>query len=67
MRKEGGKYAHLNEDLHVLVEVYAEASDAYQRMAHAFTELQKYLIPVSILVSYQTAKSQIIFYLFQIA
>lgn len=50
MRKEGGKYAHLNEDLHVLVEVYAEASDAYQRMAHAFTELQKYLIPVSVLL-----------------
>lgn len=45
LRKEGGKYSHLNEDLHVLVEVYAEASDAYQRMSHAFTELQKYLIP----------------------
>lgn len=49
LKKEGGKYAHLNEELHVLVEVYSEISDAYARLSHALSELAKFLSPVSIL------------------
>ncbi|KAK3089544.1 hypothetical protein FSP39_004466, partial [Pinctada imbricata] len=45
LKKEGGKYAHLNEDLHVLVEVYSEISDAYARLSHALGELSKFLSP----------------------
>ena len=45
MRKEGGKYAHLNEDLHLLVEVYSEISDCYGRLSHALGEVQKFLTP----------------------
>lgn len=47
LRKEGGKYAHLNDQLHVYVEVFAEMTDAYARLSHAVTELKKFLIPVS--------------------
>jgi len=45
LRKEGGKYSHLNEDLHVLVECYAEPTDAYHRIAGALVEVKKFLIP----------------------
>ncbi|XP_064626747.1 KH domain-containing, RNA-binding, signal transduction-associated protein 2-like isoform X2 [Lineus longissimus] len=44
-RKEGGKYAHLAEDLHVFVEASAPASEAHSRIAHALSELKAYLIP----------------------
>jgi len=44
-RREGGKYAHLNEDLHVLVDCFTEPIDGYHRMAAAFVELRKFLIP----------------------
>ncbi|XP_013407264.1 KH domain-containing, RNA-binding, signal transduction-associated protein 3 [Lingula anatina] len=44
-RKEGGKYAHLNEELHVLVEVFAPPAEAYSRLSHAMAELRKYLTP----------------------
>ncbi|ESO94476.1 hypothetical protein LOTGIDRAFT_98957, partial [Lottia gigantea] len=46
-RKEGGKFAHLNLDLHLMVECFAEATEAYGRISHAITELKKYLVPVS--------------------
>ncbi|XP_076439965.1 KH domain-containing, RNA-binding, signal transduction-associated protein 2-like isoform X1 [Babylonia areolata] len=46
MRKEGGKkYAHLNDELHVYVEAQAEMTDAYRRLAHAVSELKKFLVP----------------------
>ncbi|XP_033738651.1 KH domain-containing, RNA-binding, signal transduction-associated protein 2-like isoform X1 [Pecten maximus] len=45
MKKEGGKYAHLNEDLHLLIEVYSEVSDCYARLSHAVSEVQKFLTP----------------------
>lgn len=46
LRKEGlAKHAHLNEELHVNIEVYAQATDAYQRLAHAVTEVHKYMVP----------------------
>jgi len=45
LRKEGGKYAHLNEDLHVLVDCYSEPADGYQRLAAAVVEIRKFLIP----------------------
>uniref|UniRef100_A0A0B7A615 K Homology domain-containing protein n=1 Tax=Arion vulgaris TaxID=1028688 RepID=A0A0B7A615_9EUPU len=45
LRKEGGKYAHLNEDLHVLVECYSEITDGYNRLSIALSELKKFVIP----------------------
>ncbi|XP_041068362.1 KH domain-containing, RNA-binding, signal transduction-associated protein 2-like [Cetorhinus maximus] len=46
LRKGGeAKYAHLNSDLHVLVEVFAPPTEAYSRMYHAMEELKKFLIP----------------------
>ncbi|XP_078071920.1 KH domain-containing, RNA-binding, signal transduction-associated protein 3 isoform X1 [Mustelus asterias] len=46
LRKSGeSKYAHLNEDLHVLIEVFAPPSEAYARMGHALEEVKKFLIP----------------------
>ncbi|RUS73830.1 hypothetical protein EGW08_018398 [Elysia chlorotica] len=45
LRKQGGKYSHLNDDLHVLVECYTESVDGYHRIAAAMMELKKYLIP----------------------
>ena len=47
LRKEGGKFAHLNDELHVYVEAFAEMTDGYRRLSHAVTELKKFLIPVS--------------------
>jgi len=44
-RKEGGKYAHLSEELHVQVEAYAPPAEAHSRLAHALSELKRYLIP----------------------
>lgn len=44
-RKEGGKYSHLNEDLHVLVEVFGLPGENHSRMAHAMNELQRFLTP----------------------
>lgn len=40
------KYQHLNEDLHVLIEVFAPPAEAYARMGHALEEIKKFLIPV---------------------
>ncbi|KAF3833550.1 hypothetical protein F7725_024754 [Dissostichus mawsoni] len=40
-----GKYNHLNEDLHVLIEVFAPPAEAYARMGHALEEIKKFLIP----------------------
>uniref|UniRef100_A0A4W3JDP9 K Homology domain-containing protein n=1 Tax=Callorhinchus milii TaxID=7868 RepID=A0A4W3JDP9_CALMI len=46
LRKGGEtKYTHLNEDLHVLIEVFAPPSEAYARMGHALEEVKKFLIP----------------------
>lgn len=48
LRKSGeAKYAHLNYDLHVLIEVFAPAGEAYSRMSHALDEIKKFLVPVS--------------------
>uniref|UniRef100_A0A8B9ZLH9 KH RNA binding domain containing, signal transduction associated 3 n=1 Tax=Anas zonorhyncha TaxID=75864 RepID=A0A8B9ZLH9_9AVES len=49
LRKSGeAKYFHLNDDLHVLIEVFAPPAEAYARMGHALEEIKKFLIPVSI-------------------
>lgn len=45
LRKEGGKYAHLNEDLHLMVECFAETVNAYGRISHALSEIKKFLNP----------------------
>uniref|UniRef100_A0A671KMQ6 K Homology domain-containing protein n=1 Tax=Sinocyclocheilus anshuiensis TaxID=1608454 RepID=A0A671KMQ6_9TELE len=46
LRKSGEtKYHHLNEDLHVLIEVFAPPAEAYARMGHALEEIKKFLIP----------------------
>jgi len=47
LRKEGGKYAHLNEELHVNIEVFAHPVDCYGRLSHALYELRRHLVPVS--------------------
>lgn len=47
LRQSGeAKYHHLNEDLHVLIEVFAPPAEAYARMGHALEEIKKFLIPV---------------------
>ncbi|KAJ7991369.1 hypothetical protein DPEC_G00283100 [Dallia pectoralis] len=46
LRKSGeAKYQHLNEDLHVLIEVFAPPAEAHNRMGHALEEIKKFLIP----------------------
>lgn len=47
LRKEGGKYAHLNEELHLLVECFAETVDGYGRLSNAITKLKEFMNPVS--------------------
>lgn len=52
LRKSGeAKYAHLSNDLHVLIEVFAPPGEAYSRMSHALEEIKKFLVPVSALLS----------------
>ena len=47
LRKGGDpKYAHLNMDLHVFIEVFGPPSEAYALMAHAMEEVKKFLVPV---------------------
>jgi len=48
LRKEGGKYAHLNEELHVSIEAFAHPVDCYGRLSHALYELRRHLVPVCI-------------------
>lgn len=49
LRKSGeAKYAHLSNDLHVLIEVFAPPGEAYARMSHALEEIKKFLVPVSL-------------------
>uniref|UniRef100_UPI00358F9BA0 KH domain-containing, RNA-binding, signal transduction-associated protein 2 n=1 Tax=Myxine glutinosa TaxID=7769 RepID=UPI00358F9BA0 len=46
LRRGGeGKYIHLREELHVLIEVFAPPGEAYARMGHAFKEVKKFLVP----------------------
>lgn len=39
------KYAHLSDELHVEVSALAPPTEAYARIAYAFAEVKKYLIP----------------------
>ncbi|XP_062866180.1 KH domain-containing, RNA-binding, signal transduction-associated protein 1b [Trichomycterus rosablanca] len=39
------KYAHLSMELHVFIEVFAPAPEAYMRMANAMEEIKKFLFP----------------------
>ena len=43
------KYNHLDEDLHVLIEVEAPPGQAHARLGLAIEEIKKFLVPVSIL------------------
>ncbi|XP_066531470.1 KH domain-containing, RNA-binding, signal transduction-associated protein 1b [Hoplias malabaricus] len=46
LRRSGEpKYAHLSMELHVFIEVFAPAPEAYVRMAHAMEEIKKFLFP----------------------
>ncbi|XP_041105240.1 KH domain-containing, RNA-binding, signal transduction-associated protein 2-like [Polyodon spathula] len=46
LRKSGeAKYAHLSNDLHVLIEVFAPPGEAYSRMSHVLEEIKKFLVP----------------------
>ena len=40
------KYAHLKDDLHVLIEVEAPKAEAHGRLAAGIAEVQKFLVPV---------------------
>ena len=49
LRKEGdAKNYHLNEDLHLCVEVFSTPADGHSRIAHALQELEKFLVPDSV-------------------
>lgn len=53
LRKGGDpKYAHLNMDLHVFIEVFGPPCEAYALMAHAMEEVKKFLVPVRKSISY---------------
>jgi len=41
------KYAHLEQDLHVLIEVEAPPGQAHARLGLAIEEIKKFLVPVS--------------------
>jgi len=46
LRKEGGKkYGHLNDDLHVYLEVNAPADQAYEQMGRAIATIKPYFDP----------------------
>jgi len=46
LRKEGGKkYGHLNDDLHVYLEVHAPADQAYDMMGRAIAAIKPYFDP----------------------
>ncbi|XP_055348261.1 KH domain-containing, RNA-binding, signal transduction-associated protein 1-like [Paramacrobiotus metropolitanus] len=46
MRNSGDpKYAHLNEDLHIFIEIHAYPVEAQARFAHVLNELKKFLDP----------------------
>ncbi|KFV69829.1 KH domain-containing, RNA-binding, signal transduction-associated protein 2, partial [Dryobates pubescens] len=48
LRRSGeAKFAHLSDELHVLIEVFAPPGEAYSRMSHALEEIKKFLVPVS--------------------
>lgn len=49
-KSEEAKYAHLSNDLHVLIEVFAPPGEAYSRMSHALEEIKKFLVPVSLIL-----------------
>nr|XP_009934487.1 PREDICTED: KH domain-containing, RNA-binding, signal transduction-associated protein 1-like [Opisthocomus hoazin] len=52
LRKGGDpKYAHLNMDLHVFIEVFGPPCEAYALMAHAMEEVKKFLVPVCVLIT----------------
>ena len=52
LRKEGGKYSHLNEELHVSIESFAHPVDCYGRLSHALYELRRHLVPVTLVSSF---------------
>ena len=51
LRQQGGKYAHLNHDLHVWVEAVGHPMECYQKVFHAFRLIHPFLVPVWIIVS----------------
>lgn len=45
LRQQGGKYAHLNYDLHVWIEAVGHPLDCYQRIVQAFQLIHPFLLP----------------------
>lgn len=45
LRQQGGKYAHLNHDLHVWVEAVGHPMECYQKVFHAFRLIHPFLVP----------------------
>jgi len=46
LRQQGGKYAHLNHDLHVWIEAVGHPLECYQRAFQAFRLIHPFLLPV---------------------
>ncbi|KAE8603251.1 hypothetical protein XENTR_v10014275 [Xenopus tropicalis] len=44
-KSDEAKHAHLSDELHVLLEVFAPPGEAYSRMSHALEEIKKFLVP----------------------
>lgn len=44
-RLQGGKYSHLNEELHVHVETFGHPVDVYRKLSFALHELRLHLVP----------------------
>lgn len=44
-RVQGGKYSHLNEELHVHVESFGHPVDVYRKLSFALHELRRHLVP----------------------
>lgn len=46
MKKEGGKYSHLHEELHLLIEAYGHPADCYRKLSLALWRLHEFFIQV---------------------
>ena len=46
LKKEGGKYAHLHEELHLLIEAYGHPADCYRKLSLALWRLHEFFIQV---------------------
>lgn len=48
LKKEGGKYSHLHEELHLLIEAYGHPADCYRKLSLALWRLHEFFIQENI-------------------